>query len=590
MNKNYYQVLLYLSKNAYTNQRTISAACNFSLGLTNTIIKQLCQQEYLDHRFSLTKKAYHLLNQKKTKRAVILAAGIGMRMVPIHTECPKALLTIKGETLIERQISQLHAVDITDIVVVVGHLKEQFEFLIDKYNIRLVYNPEYATKNNIYSLFLVKDYIQDCYIIPCDLWCENNPFSSNEFYSWYMVTDEISSTSLIRINRKQRLIKTSTNELGNTMFGICYLDSVDGTIAAQNLDALCHNPQYFNSFWEEALFQPEKIPVYAKVVSAKNHIEINTYEQLRDINNDSLQLQSNIFSLITQELKCNLTDIVDITLQKKGMTNRSFLFSVNNIRYIMRIPGEGTDHLINRANEAAVYNCIHSKNICDEILYVNPDNGYKITRLIENARVCNAEDPEDVKKCMDFLRSFHNMELTVNHEFDIFERINYYESLWLSNQSQFVDYKETKAHIFSLKSFIDAHKSPYCLTHIDAVADNFLIFNNQQGEEELRLIDWEYASMQDPHVDIAMFAIYSGYDRQQVDSLIDTYFGTICSQETRIKIYAYISACGLLWSNWCEYKRDLGIVFGEYSLQQYRYAKQYYWIVAKYLCQEVSNV
>lgn len=82
--------------------------------------------------------------------------------------------------------------------------------------------------------------------------------------------------------------------------------------------------------------------------------------------------------------------------------------------------------------------------------------------------------------------------------------------------------------------------------------------------------------MQDPHVDIAMFCIYSLYDKQQCDQLIDIYFDGKCDQVTRVKIYAYISICGLLWSNWCEYKRGLGVEFGEYSLYQYRYAKDYY--------------
>ncbi len=590
MNRNHYEVLLHLQKYAYTNQRAISASCNLSLGLANTILKQLCEQGYLDNKFSLTNKAHLLLNEKKPKRAVILAAGAGMRMVPINTEYPKALLKIKGETLIERQINQLNEVGITDIVVVVGYMKEKFEFLIDKYNIKLIYNPQYAKRNNMYSLFLVKDYIQECYIIPCDLWCKSNPFNSNELYSWYMVTDEVSSSGLVRVDRKHRLIKTSTNQLGNNMFGISYLDGESGAFVARNLEIMCRNPQYGNSFWEEALYEGETMKVYAKVVCASNNIEINTYEQLRSIDEDSLQLQSNILSLIANELHCRPEDIVDISLQKKGMTNRSFLFSVKGKRYIMRIPGEGTNNLINRINEADVYNCIRHNNICDDVVYVNPDNGYKITRFIENARVCDGTDPSDVKKCMAFLKSFHEMNLFVNHEFDIFERINYYESLWITGQSQFVDYEQTKNRTFSLKQFIDKHKSPYCLTHIDAVPDNFLIFTNDLGNEELRLIDWEYASMQDPHVDIAMFAIYAMYDRQQVDSLIDMYFSGKCTPTTRIKIYCYISACGLLWSNWCEYKRDLGVEFGEYSLQQYRYAKEYYSIVANYLSQEGSNV
>ena len=97
--------------------------------------------------------------------------------------------------------------------------------------------------------------------------------------------------------------------------------------------------------------------------------------------------------------------------------------------------------------------------------------------------------------------------------------------------------------------------------------------------EEIRLIDWEYAGMQDPHVDVAMFCIYSLYNKPQIDRVIEDYFPKGCNIAIRIKIYCYIAVCGLLWSNWCEYKRNLGVEFGEYSLRQYRYAKDYYRIV-----------
>lgn len=107
----------------------------------------------------------------------------------------------------------------------------------------------------------------------------------------------------------------------------------------------------------------------------------------------------------------------------------------------------------------------------------------------------------------------------------------------------------------------------------------FLFIDSEDGSEDIRLIDWEYAGMQDPHVDIAMFCIYAMYDRKQIDKLINAYFTEGCPKEIRIKIYCYIAACGLLWSNWCEYKRNLGIDFGEYSLRQYRYAKDYYNVV-----------
>ena len=89
------------------------------------------------------------------------------------------------------------------------------------------------------------------------------------------------------------------------------------------------------------------------------------------------------------------------------------------------------------------------------------------------------------------------------------------------------------------------------MTHIDAISDNFLFYkNDSDSEEKLQLTDWEYSGMQDPHVDIAMFCIYSLYDKSQIDRLIDIYFEGKCTEITRIKIYCYIAACGLLWSNW----------------------------------------
>ena len=110
------------------------------------------------------------------------------------------------------------------------------------------------------------------------------------------------------------------------------------------------------------------------------------------------------------------------------------------------------------------------------------------------------------------------------------------------------------------------------LAHIDSVPDNFLFTK----DDEVKLIDWEYAGMQDPHVDIAMFAVYSFYDKKQIDALMEMYFGGNTEDAIRIKIYCYIAVCGLLWSNWSEYKRQMGVDFGEYSVRQYRYAKEFY--------------
>lgn len=578
MNNQESDILNVLMLEPYINQRVLAEASGHSLGIVNRSIRCLISEGYLDEQIRPTTKAEDEYREKAPENAIILAAGFGMRMVPINTEVPKGLLEVNGEPLIERLIKQLHEVGIRKIQIVVGFMKEKFEYLIDEYDVELVVNEEYASKNNLHSMKLVSDQLSNTYIIPSDIWCDQNPFKRNELYSWYMVSDLVDNDSAVRVNRKMELVSISGSAGGNSMIGICYLLKADSQIVRERILALCEDSRYDGAYWEEALYQKNRMMIQAKVVHAQDVVEINTYEQLRDLDRDSNQLKTDALTVVSEIFHVKQDEITDITVLKKGMTNRSFLFNCKSGKYIMRIPGEGTDQLINRRQEAEVYQAINGKNICDDIVYINPKNGFKITKFMENARVCDPLNTDDLTRCMDKLREFHKMGLHVDHEFNIFEQIDFYESLWNGEPSIYKDYQKTKEKVLSLKPYIDMHAGEYVLTHIDAVPDNFLF-----AGDEIRLIDWEYAGMQDPHVDVAMFCIYSLYNKRQVDRLINIYFEGKCQVQDRIKIYCYIAACGLLWSNWCEYKRSLGVEFGEYSLRQYRYAKDYYKIVQEEL-------
>lgn len=575
MNKQEMDILISLLTEPFINQRILSEITGYSLGVVNKSIKQLIKDGYLTADVRLTPKAQMELKKKAPKNAIILAAGFGMRMVPINTQSPKALMEVNGEPLIERMIKQLHEVGVMEIYVVVGFMKEQFEYLIDKFGVQLIINEEYSTKNNLHSLALALNHLSNTYIVPCDIWFDKNPFRRYELYSWYMVSDLIEIESNVRVNRKMELVSVSERQGGNAMIGISYLVEDKSLYVKEKLKELDADYRYDGVFWEETLYERDRMIVQARVVNANEVVEINTYEQLRELDGESNHLKSDAISLITKVFGVSASEIVDIDVLKKGMTNRSFIFTCKDNKYIMRIPGEGTDQLINRKEEAHVYHVIDGKYICDDIIYINPDNGYKITKFLEGARACDAYNVDDLKNCMKKLREFHRLNLSVDHEFNIFDQIDYYEFLWGGAPSIYRDYKKTKENILSLQSYIEKHVENKCLTHIDAVPDNFLF----TVEGDVRLIDWEYAGMQDPHVDIAMFCIYALYNKCQVDRLINVYFEDNCNRETRIKIYCYIAACGLLWSNWCEYKRSLGVEFGEYSLRQYRYAKEYYKIV-----------
>lgn len=565
-------LLLALNRQHIESQRALSEITGHSLGAVNQALSSLGEGGYLDG-FSLLPRARMRIQACRPQNAILLAAGYGMRMIPIQQERPKALLCVRGEKLIERQIRQLQEVGIRNITIVVGFMKEKFDYLIDLFGVKLVVNPLYYRKNNLASLALVRDQIANTYVLPCDLYCAQNPFSTSELYSWYLMSDLPDAESDVRINRKKEIVKTARGE-GLSMVGISYLCGEDADRVRANLAAYDRNPRFDDCFWEEALYEKNKMFVQARQVSAGDVIEINTFEELRAIDDTSSHLHSDALSLIASCLHCKEAELSEIQVLKKGMTNRSFSFTCRGDKYIMRIPGEGTDSLINRRQEAAVYKAIQGHDLCDSPLYLNPDNGYKITRYLSNSRTGDANNEADLIRMVDKLRDFHSLRLEVAHSFPLFDQIQRYEDLRENTPSAYSDYLTTKRAVFSLKEYIDAQEKSFCLTHIDAVPDNFL-FVEKEGDTQVQLLDWEYAGMQDPHVDLAMFSIYALYQKDQIDHLLDLYFNHSCSIQTRIKIYCYVSICGLLWSNWCEYKNLLGVEFGQYSLCQYRYAKEY---------------
>ena len=147
MNKYECDILKILMEESFISQRALSDRLGCSLGVVNRSLQSLVKNHDLDQHMQLTQKAIKKIQSSSPQKAIILAAGYGMRMIPINFNMPKGLLKIKGETLIERMIQQLHEVGIYDISVVVGFMKECYEYLIDEYQVKLIYNGEYASKN-----------------------------------------------------------------------------------------------------------------------------------------------------------------------------------------------------------------------------------------------------------------------------------------------------------------------------------------------------------------------------------------------------------------------------------------------------------
>ena len=588
-------------------QRQWAEETGMSLGKVNQCLKSWEEEGYLEKQKAkgekriLTEKGRAFLEEHKVDAAFILAAGFGSRFVPLTYECPKGLLEVFGERMIERQIKQLHEVGIYDITIIVGYLKEKFDYLIDAYGVKLLYNPEYSTKNTIGTLYHARKAMEgkSFYILSSDNWMRENMYHSIEPLSWYAASYMEGETKEWVLDcGKDGQIKSV--QVGGKdaycMYGPVFLKKEFFSALRPFLEEYYHRPGTEDYYWEDVLRLSLKHlpPIYRNEQKAGQIYEFENLEELRLFDERYVHSSgSEAMELISSVFRIPERDIVNLRCLKAGMTNKSFLFSIHEESenkdyagkdFICRIPGVGTGKLINRKEEEEIYRIVQDLEITEELLYFNPENGYKISRYYEEAKNADFSKQEERRACMKLLLKLHEGKKEVKHPFSLRERLQYYEDICLEGGGEipYQDYGKMKEAGERMLRFVEEGNPPLCLCHIDAVQDNFIF-----TKEGVKMIDWEYAGMADPLLDIAMGAIYSYMDFSEAKAFLEDYLwaakeenleqplllGGRTKEELEKQLVAYMGLSGLLWSLWCAYKMRKGQEFGEYSLKMLRYFK-----------------
>lgn len=579
----------HIKENPHCTQRELAQALDLSLGTINTLIKEcslrklIAQEKSIAGTYELTGAGDEFLEQFRVDGALIIAAGFGSRFVPLTFEMPKGLLEVFGERMIERQIRQLHEVGVTDITIAVGYLKEKFEYLIDKYDVKLLYNPEYSCKNTLTTIYRARKVLEgrNMYLLSSDNWMRSNMFHTYECGAWYSAAfmDGETSEWVLSYNKKGRITDVQVGGRDAwVMYGPVFFSKTFSAKFLPILGEYYRTPGTEQFYWEQVYL--DHVDQLEMDINRQPDNQVYEFENLEELRRFDSRYQTHsdnkAMELVSEVFEVPESEIQDIRCLKSGMTNKSFLFQVHDRHYICRIPGPGTELLINRTEEAQVYDVIAPLNISEHVVYINGRTGYKIAKYYEGARNSRSADWTDVAQCMEVLHKLHASNLQVDHEFNMRERISFYERLCSSHGGTlFEDYEMVRGWMEELMDRLDQLGRPKVLAHIDSVADNFLFLPNGS----VRLIDWEYAGMCDPLIDVAMCAIYSYYDEDATGQLISIYFdqlGREATGEERLSVYAHMALGGFLWSLWAVYKSSLGEEFGEYTLIMYRYAKHYY--------------
>lgn len=221
--------------------------------------------------------------------AIILAAGMGTRLRPLTSNKPKALVEVKGQPIVERQIEYLKEIGIEDIIIVTGYLGEKFEYLKDKYGVKLIYNDKYQTYNNGYTMYLVREYIQNSLVLEGDVYLKNNFLISDLKNSTYFsgIKEDFKDEWIIGFNSKNEINNISIGSgTDYIMSGVSYWSLEDGKKIYELLENMVDQDGFENLFWDD-LVKDNLEEFYIKIYKIKSNdwVEIDSLEDLEKAEN-----------------------------------------------------------------------------------------------------------------------------------------------------------------------------------------------------------------------------------------------------------------------------------------------------------------
>ncbi len=541
------------------------------------IFNNLKNDGYISNNNSLTNKGIDALRPYKVDNAVILAAGASTRFIPLSLEQPKGLFEVKGERLIERQIKQLKDAGIKDISIVIGYKKEMFYYLKDKYDVKLVVNDSFNIKNNIESLYLVKDELKNTYICVSDSYFIENPFNEYEYESFNagININESKDEFYVELNEDNKILSMKLKqESGKILLGHVFWKEEFSKAFISLAKKDREIGKYKNEFWEHLVADNlDKLPdFYFKEYKEGNIFEFDYFEELRRFDDKYLGYShSEIIRNIKLVFRCDEEDIVDFRNISKGLTNTSFLFKIDGADYIYRHPGSGTDKIINRKNEKNSLKIAKELGIDSTYIYEDSNEGWKISLYVNKFREPDYDSFNDSKKIIEVLRRLHKANIKVGYGLDPYKESCKIEKLLRKNNFDFTRYENLKSKIERLyfSTLDDGVKKCFC--HGDTYKPNWMIKENG----EVILIDWEYAGYSDPGIDVGYYICDAMYDYDKAKEFIKEYLQDEYNYKLLKHYLAYVAIISYYWFIWGLYREMCGFVIGE-SLNNWLYMANKY--------------
>ena len=284
-----FEVLIYLEANSKQTitQRELATEIGISLGTVNKVLEQL-RIEGLFLNNCITEKGIEALEPYRVKRAVLLAAGFGSRLVPVTLNTPKPLVRVEGVRMIDTLLDAIFEVGIEEVVIVRGYLGEQFDQLLYKYpNITFIENPLYNEANNISSAMYARNLLENAYVLEADLVLYNKKLISKYQYTSNYLGVFTEKTDDWCFETKNKVI--TKLKIGgyncHHMFGISYWNAEDGAKLAEHIMEVYNMPGGKERYWDQVALEyfAKDYKLEVRECTFEDIVEIDSYSELKKL-------------------------------------------------------------------------------------------------------------------------------------------------------------------------------------------------------------------------------------------------------------------------------------------------------------------
>lgn len=261
-----------------------------------------------------------------------------------------------------------------------------------------------------------------------------------------------------------------------------------------------------------------------------------------------------------------------------GLSNHNYTCFVDDQKYVLRVPGEGTDVFIDRANELNATMATAKIGVSPEVLAViRPEDAMVVPFVV--GEVMNqqkiAGDDDKIIKITNILKKVH-AEAVFDQTTYVFDMIRKY-TRWARDRDAFFphDFDWMQKTVDRIEKAMDRDKPALAACHNDVLSENFIL--DETGK--MWLIDWEYGGMNDPFFDLGDFAVEHPLTRQQEELIVKTYCGEM--QTHRLyRLLLHKMTADLWWSLWAMIQdrlSDLDFDYYDYGIGRYaRFRLNYY--------------